>query len=76
MAMSASLSCIAWCSAMGLELPKDSRCCAYRIAALKAACATPTARAATLMRPVSRPLITWPKPTPSCSPIRLSAGMA
>ena len=36
--------------------------------------ATPTERAAMLMRPVSSPLMTWPKPRPSASPTRFAAG--
>ena len=49
--MSASFIWIAWCCAIGL--PKVSRSCAYVIAASNAARATPTARAAMLMRPTS-----------------------
>ena len=43
-------------------MPNASRCCAYRIAALNAAVATPTARAATLIRPVSNPAMTCLNP--------------
>ena len=39
-----------------------------------AACATPTARAAMLMRPVSSPAMTCLKPRPSTPPTRLAAG--
>ena len=53
-AMSASFNWIAWCSAIGR--PIVSRCCAYASAASKAARATPTTRAAMLMRPTSRTL--------------------
>ena len=43
-------------------------------AASNAACATPTERAAMLMRPVSRPDITCLNPRPSTPPTRFAAG--
>ena len=71
-AMSASFSWIAWCSPM--ILPIVSRCMLYASAASKAARATPTARAAMLMRPTSSTPRIWGRPRPS-SPTTLAAGM-
>ncbi len=59
-AMSASFCWIAWCSAIGF--PKVLRSCAYRIAASNAERATPTARAAMLMRPTSSAPRIQPRP--------------
>jgi len=68
--MSASLSWIAWCSAIGL--PKVLRTCAYATDSMSAARATPTPRAATLMRPSSSPTAPCFMPRPSTPPTRLS----
>ncbi|MNC92550.1 hypothetical protein D3C83_90000 [compost metagenome] len=56
-AISPSLSWIAWCSQIGL--PKVCRCCEYFSASSSAAFAMPTPRAATLMRPSSSPPTAW-----------------
>ena len=70
--MSASLSWMAWCSPMGL--PMVWRWRLYSTEAWRAASATPTPRAATLMRPSSRAPTVWRKPWPSSLADQLVGG--